>query len=393
MKRGDGDAHGSKMHLLIDALSVNNLSGRHVLLGHLRQLVAGLGADCRFSLLTHRDNRDIAGELPAGVEHVLADVDGRWLPRLRWSSLRLRRLCADIEVDLVLNPSGMLSRGCAVPQAVLAQNPWPLTGMARGVDAFKSYLQRVGFRRAQRGATLMAFNSDHMRERYEQSFGAPLNPAVVAYQGIAESRFRAPAAVLPAGARRAVVLSVSVMARHKAIEVLVAAFAQVAARVADAQLVLAGSWPDARYRAEIDTLIHRVGLASRVKIHGHVSEPELQALYAESRVFCLLSRCESFGIPAVEAQAAGTPCVVATGTAAPEVTGGGALVVAQDDPAAAACALLTLIEDDDEWARRSAAARSNAERFHWDICSRPLVAAIGRLVAVMRPSPRPGQAA
>ena len=120
-------------------------------------------------------------------------------------------------------------------------------------------------------------------------------------------------------------------------------------------------------------------LTERVEITGHIDEAALHKLYASARVFCLLSRCESFGIPAVEAQAFGTPAVVADGTAAPEIIGDGGRVVRQDDvPATAAC-LLELLTDEVEWSRRSAAACGNAGRFHWRDCSTPLVRAIEEL--------------
>ena len=44
------------MHLLIDALSVNNLSGRHVLAGHVGQLVDSLEDRCRFTVLVGNSN-------------------------------------------------------------------------------------------------------------------------------------------------------------------------------------------------------------------------------------------------------------------------------------------------------------------------------------------------
>jgi glycosyltransferase involved in cell wall biosynthesis len=112
-----------------------------------------------------------------------------------------------------------------------------------------------------------------------------------------------------------------------------------------------------------------------------VPQAELHSLYAGARVFCLPSRCESFGIPAVEAQAFGTPAVVAAGTAAPEIVGQGGVAVTQDDVEATAQALLRYLGADSEWRQCSRAARANAERFHWRGCSTPLLDAIEKLGA------------
>lgn len=366
------------MHLLIDALSVNNLSGRHVLLGHLSQLVAGLGPSWCFTLLTHRNNADLATNAPAVIHHVCAPIVGGWFPRTLWLWWNGARLCDAHAVDLVFSPAGMLSTGVSRPQIVLAQNPWPLlTKMARGMGRIKPLLQRCAYAHAQKTAALMVFNSHYMKDLYRDRFG-PARRSVVAYQGVDESFFAASTAS-DHEPRPPLVLSVSVMARHKAIEVLVAAFALVVAQVPQARLVLAGDWPDAVYRDEISTQILEMGLSDRVEILGHVEPTELLALYREACVFCLPSRCESFGIPAVEAQVFGTPSVVADGTAAPEVTGAGSLVVAQDDVAALANALARLLTDDALWLELSAHARSNAGRFHWRDCSAPLLDAIGTL--------------
>lgn len=367
------------MHVLIDALSVNNLSGRHVLLGHLRQLVKGLGPGWRLTLLTHRDNVDLVTSAPDGVEHVCAPIGAGWLARAVWLSRNGSALCEAHAVDLVFSPGGMLSTGVRRPHIVLAQNPWPiLPKMARGTGAIKAWLQRRAYARAQKTAALMVFNSQYMQDLYRDRFG-PAVRSIVAYQGIDESVFAAAATAKHEGPRPPLILSVSVMARHKAIEVLVAAFALVAVHVPQARLILAGGWPDAVYRDEIGAQIAGLGLGDRAELRGHVAQADLLALYREARVYCLLSRCESFGIPAVEAQVFGTPAVVADGTAAAEVTGAGSLVVAQDDEAATANALQRLLTDDPLWSELSTHARTNAERFHWSVCSAPLVAAIRQL--------------
>jgi glycosyltransferase involved in cell wall biosynthesis len=113
-----------------------------------------------------------------------------------------------------------------------------------------------------------------------------------------------------------------------------------------------------------------------------VPRARLDQLYAESRVFCLMSRCESFGIPAVEAQLFGTPVVTATAGAIPEICGAGGVYRDPDDVAGVAAALQTLLDDDAEWRRLSAAARGNAARFAWSRCSRPLAKLIADLACL-----------
>ncbi len=369
------------MHLLIDALSVNNLSGRHVLLGHLREMQAGLGERFRYTVLTHHENADIAASLPAGMTHVCAPIDCGWMARTWWMWRNAKSLCDARAIDIVFSPAGMMSPGVNRPQVVLAQNPWPLIpGLAHGVDRVKSLLQRRSYRRAQREAALMVFNSRFMQDLYRHHFGAP-KQSIVAYQGVDAGLFSSASSAADAEIREPVVLSVSVMARHKAIEVLVAAFSQVAAAVPKARLVLAGAWPDAEYRDEIRAQIADLCVQDQVEVRGHVTYADLLGLYRRARVFCLPSRCESFGIPAIEAQVFGTPALVADGTAAPEVTDAGELTVAQNDVAATARVLQRLLVDDAFWRQASVRARNNAARFHWRDCSAPLLEALDTLAS------------
>lgn len=361
-------------HLLVDALSVNNLSGRHVLLGHLRELHAARSRTWRFSFLTHRDNVALAHDLPEGVAHLQAGIGAAWWQRAGWGALHFDRLARSRGVDLVLSPAGMLSPGCSLPQIVLAQNPLPLMPSARGL---RLRLQRREFARAQRLAWRMAFNSTYMQALYAQQLGPSPRPSVVALQGVDEALY-AQNWDHDVRSRAQEILAVSAMAEHKAIEVLVDAFALLAGDRPRLRLTLIGGWPDPAYRQRVEARIELHGLSERVDIPGHVDEATLRAGYRRARAFCLLSRCESFGIPAIEAQVAGTPTVVAEGTAAPEIAGPGGIVVPQDDPAAAASALATLLDDDVAWLRYSEAALCNAGRFHWSTCSEPLVALLDR---------------
>lgn len=363
-------------HLLIDALSVNNLSGRHVLLGHVRECVAALSEEWRFTVLTHRDNADLAADMPKTVARKVAPIGAGWRARAWWCMRHLQRYARAHAVDLVFSPAGMLTLGCTLPQIVLAQNPWPLVARERGMAALPLWLQRRGFALAQARAWRMVFNSQHMEELYRSAFGPSRRPGVVAHQGVSDAMLDALPPDCNVGAREPVVLSVSVMARHKAIDLLVRAFAEATRELPAVRLELLGHWPDAAYRREIEALIAQLDLQSRVELAGHVDAARLRDRYARARVFCLLSRCESFGIPAIEAQAMATPCVVAAGTAAPEIAGPGGVVVPIDDVRAAAAALRSMLADDALWLDAAQRARANALRFRWSSCSAPLVHAL-----------------
>jgi glycosyltransferase involved in cell wall biosynthesis len=62
-----------------------------------------------------------------------------------------------------------------------------------------------------------------------------------------------------------------------------------------------------------------------IRVLGRVSDDELARLYGTAWVFCLPSSYEGFGIPYIEAMAAGTPVVATPNPGALEVTDGGRL--------------------------------------------------------------------
>ncbi len=164
------------------------------------------------------------------------------------------------------------------------------------------------------------------------------------------------------------------MASHKGIETLIRSV-EVVRRVYNvpAKLLLVGPWSDHAYEQRIRRLISALKMDSVVEIKGYASRDDLNSYYAESKLFCLMSRSESFGIPAVEAQAFGNPVVSSNCCAIPEVCGLGGVYPEPDDVEGTAKALAGLLTDDSAWQGLSEAARQNAERYHWDICSRPLL--------------------
>ena len=69
-----------------------------------------------------------------------------------------------------------------------------------------------------------------------------------------------------------------------------------------------------------------------LRLLGHVDDALLPGLYAGAEAFALPSLYEGFGLPVLEAMAAGTPVLTTTAGALPETCGGAARLV--EDPAA-----------------------------------------------------------
>ena len=163
------------------------------------------------------------------------------------------------------------------------------------------------------------------------------------------------------------------MAPWKGADTLVKAVSLLRQRDIPATAKLVGPWPSPEYRNHVEGLIQSLSLQEAVAITGKVSREELWQNYASAQVFCLMSQCESFGIPAVEAQAFGTPVVGANVCAMPEIGGEGGVFGPPTDSESTADLLESVLTESETWDRLSTAARENVKRFDWDVCSRPLL--------------------
>lgn len=138
---------------------------------------------------------------------------------------------------------------------------------------------------------------------------------------------------------------------------LLAAFARIERQRPELDLVLVGppGWGDAVGSGVRPS-------AERVHTLGRVPEADLAALYAGAAVFCYPSLREGFGLPVLEAMAAGAPVVTSSGTPMADLIGGGGFAVPATDVGALAQALLAVLGARDGFA---SAARSRADQYTW----------------------------
>ncbi|MFL5829177.1 MAG: glycosyltransferase family 4 protein [Solirubrobacteraceae bacterium] len=113
---------------------------------------------------------------------------------------------------------------------------------------------------------------------------------------------------------------------------------------------------------------------------GYVPDELLPGLYAGATVVVMPSRYEGFGLPCLEAMAAGTPVVATDAGALPETCGDAALLVKHDDPDALAAATLAAATDDELRTKLVAAGTARAQQLPWSRTAALTDAAIGALL-------------
>jgi glycosyltransferase involved in cell wall biosynthesis len=162
-------------------------------------------------------------------------------------------------------------------------------------------------------------------------------------------------------ARESVILHVGAVQHRKNIARLVEAFERVPP---EWRLVIAGS---AGFGApEILARIAVSPARARISVTGFISEERKQKLYARASIFAFPSLAEGFGIPVLEAMAAGVPVLCSSSSALPEVAGDCAVFVEPERVESIGEGLERLIGDERLRSDLAGRGRIRAGRFTWD---------------------------
>ena len=193
-----------------------------------------------------------------------------------------------------------------------------------------------------------------------------------------EEAFRTIAPFVPAGTP--FVLTVGDASPHKNHLNAVRGFLEAFADRPEYRLVLVRRF--LRSDPQLHRLLRHPLVTPRVIALPHVPDAVLNGLYHAARLLLHPSYHEGFGIPLLEAMAAGIPVVTANVSCLPEVAGPAALLVDPADPGAIARALRCLEGDEALRARLIAAGEQRLEIFTWEACARGTLAAYRELVEV-----------
>jgi glycosyltransferase involved in cell wall biosynthesis len=329
----------------------------------LRELVTRSEVDVTVTAFTARGQVALRAAVPAGAAVRGGPVPARALRalwrRVNWPPTELLAASADVlhATNFVLPPARRARGVVTVHDLAFLDHPEFLDPAQRDLPAL--------VRRSVARAAVVCTPSGAVAQRVTRELGIPADRIVVTPLGVDPCWS---AATAPTEARRATLrlpprylLFVGAAAPRKGLDVLLDAHA---AQPGLAPLVIAGpaGWGPA------------LTTSSRVRTVGYLDEADLRCVVAGAIALVLPSRDEGFGLPVLEAMAAGIPVVCSDLPALREITGGLATLVPAEDTDALATALVSAdgAGGDPEGA---VARRAHAASYTWQACAQATICA------------------
>lgn len=269
----------------------------------------------------------------------------------------------------VVQLNGMVLNGVKVPTLAHFQDPFPYRPEAWETlfERFAAWLKRRENRNSLNRAAVCGWTSTYLRDLICEHHNLKPKRSVVFYNGVPDEWVSQAAGELPSWDDRPMELvTVSHVWPYKRQSLVIEAVAKLRKIPGLENLkyrVIGGCIDD--YQSELKQLAKRLGVEEAVSIEGRITDEEVKHALAAGRVMPLMSLCESFGIPTIEAMSYGTPVVIADCCALPEICGDAAMKVAPDDLDGLVATLKRLLTDEELVTQLRAKGAERVAHFQW----------------------------
>lgn len=317
----------------------------------------GLGVYARnlFDALTRT-----AGVSATKIEDPRFDV-WRFDRRVYWDQIRAPQLARLAHADIVHFTGGTVPARLPRHSVVTVHDLVWRRRANRGRPYVRWYFGELQPRLVRRAAGIVV-DTRAAREDVAEGLGVSRERIAVAGAGVEQKYFdvaRKPESSPP------FVLAVGTVEERKDLITAVRAIA----RFSGVELISAG--PHTPYARDVMSEAARLGVSARVRLLGYVDDAQLLDLYARAGALVFPSRYEGFGLPPLQAFAAGLPVVAADIAVVREVLGGFAWYCGPGDDKAFSAALADALSMTSDGRTRIEQARAHARTYSWsDVAQR-----------------------
>jgi glycosyltransferase involved in cell wall biosynthesis len=335
------------------------VGGTEIYLRALLEALAEIDRANRYFIFTNRETGPDVVPNAANFTHVPQAVRAMSRPaRIIWEQTALPAEVSRLALDVMLNPGFTAPLFAACPQATVFHD----LQHKRHPEYFRwfdlPFWRFFLYWSARRSQALIAIShstaADLMRYYDLPKSKIHIVPLGVDSEFFALSKSRRPERFL---------LAVSTLHPHKNLDGLLRAFAQFRANHSEFRLVVCGM--RGFFSGPLHELRRSLALEEAVEFPGWIPREQVYDLYSRAWAFIYPSKFEGFGLPVLEAMAAGVPMACSNIEPLATTVGDAALTFDPSDPAAIARAITRIADDDSLRARLAEDGPLRAAAFSW----------------------------
>jgi glycosyltransferase involved in cell wall biosynthesis len=339
---------------------------------YLRQLLGALAKiDGRneYLVFTNRETgRDLVPE-SAGFRQLTQPVQAEIRPlRILYEQSSLPSIIDREHVDLVFNPGFTSPKSVSVPAVTVFHDlqhiHHPEYFRKRELPFWNLLLAQS----VRLSAKIIAVSETTRRDVLEH-YDIPDEKVVAIPHGVEETFFRLQR---QPDTDHPFLLCVATIDPNKNLEKLIRVYSGLRGEFQNLRLVLAGR--RGAQTAKVEAIIDDLGLRSWVRITGWIGQSELFSLYERATAFVYPSMFEGFGLPVLEAMAAGVPLACSRIDPLIEVAGDAGFFFDPESDQEMAQAIWRLLTEPEERARQIERGRLRASGFTWEESARKTLA-------------------
>jgi glycosyltransferase involved in cell wall biosynthesis len=346
------------------------VGGTEIYLRALLAALAEIDAENRYFVFTNRETgADLAPKRP-NFTVVPQAVRASWRPgRMLWEQTVLPLAAARRRLDVMFNPGFTAAVLCGCPQVTVFHD----LQHKRHPENFRWFdlpFWNVFLYWSARVSRLLVAVSEATAADLARYYRLPAGKVRTVPEGVDPVFFEI-------GKRRRpepFLLAVSTLHPHKNLDGLLRAFAEFRRERPEFRLVVCGL--HGFLSAPLHQLRDRLGLADAVDFPGWIPREDLYDLYARAWAFVYPSRFEGFGLPVLEALAAGVPAACSRIEPLSGMAGDAAVQFDPGDVAAMLDALRRIAGDAPLRERLAEAGPRRAAGFTWRAAAEGTLAAL-----------------